>query len=455
MNQKPIRISIQNLWNMNQPTWTRNHAETIRSFVTRHFKDISKKTETSKTFQKNRAILQKMHPHASDFCHQSCLPDSWWLASSIDQRPSRQAKEKMTSQQIKTDSYHVLSCSDKNYQIQILTIHSPEVLQNQIYPEDMQKLARDSSIVVPEFSEQSCKIARPGLTEAMGHSQVLQQKGSCSQPTWIRNQWESLQNLSNMNQKPLKIFAEPFKHESANMNQKPMRIYAEPFKHESANMSQKPMRIYAEPCKHESANMGQKPRKIYAEPSNMNQPTWIRNQWESMQNLSNRTQPAWIRNQWESMQNLSNMNQPTWIRNQWESMQNLSNMNQPTWIRNQWELCRTFQTWISQHESETNENLCRTFQTWISQHESETNENLCRTFQTWISQHEPETMRNTIRTFTPNMQTTSTRPAEQYQQITRCSHHGTPPPLHQKLQRPNHLQGSRANKKKQNIAANE
>jgi len=89
----------------------------------------------------------------------------------------------MTSQQIKTDSYHVLSCSDKNYQIQILTIHSPEVLQNQIYPEDMQKLARDSSIVVPEFSEQSCKIARPGLTEAMGHSQVLQQKGSCSQPT--------------------------------------------------------------------------------------------------------------------------------------------------------------------------------------------------------------------------------------------------------------------------------
>ena len=62
--------------------------------------------------------------------------------------------------------------------------------------------------------------------------------------------------------------------------------------------------------------------------------------------------------------------------------------------------------------------------------------------------------------FPPNMQTTkenqgsSTRPAEQHQQITRCSHHGLPPPLHhslgfctqrrwlQKLQRPVHLQGS-------------
>ena len=190
MNQKPIRISIQNLWNMNQPTWTRNHAETVRSFVTRHFKYISK-NRNSQDISKNRAILQKMHPHASDFCHQSCLPDSWWLASSIDQRPSSTTKERMTSQQIKTNSYHILSCSDNNYQIQILTIHSPEVMQNQIYSEAMQKLARDSSIVVPEFSEQSCKIARPDLTEAMDHSQVLQQNRSCNQPTWIRNQWKS------------------------------------------------------------------------------------------------------------------------------------------------------------------------------------------------------------------------------------------------------------------------
>ena len=215
MNQKPIRISIQNLWNMNQPTWTRNHAETTGSFVTRHFKDISK----------NRTIFQKMHPHASDFCHQSCLPDSWWLASSIDQRPSSTTKEKMTSQQIKTNSYHILSCSENNYQIQILAIHSPEVMQNQIYSEAMQKLARDSPIVVPEFSKQSCKIARPDLTEAMDHNQVLQQKRSCNQPTWIRNQWKSN--------------AGPFKNESANMNQKPMGVHAEFFKHESANMNQK------------------------------------------------------------------------------------------------------------------------------------------------------------------------------------------------------------------------
>ena len=44
---------------------------------------------------------------------QSCLPDSWWLASSIDQNylqgPPRPTKESMTSQQIETDSYHILS----------------------------------------------------------------------------------------------------------------------------------------------------------------------------------------------------------------------------------------------------------------------------------------------------------------------------------------------------------
>lgn len=190
----------------------------------RHFKDISK-NRNFQDISKNRTIFQKMHPHASDFCHQSCLPDSWWLASSIDQRPSRPTKEKMTSQQIKTNSYHILPCSDNNYQVQILTIHSPEVVQNQIYSEAKQKLARDSPIVVPELSEQSCKIARPDLTEAMDHSQVLQQKRSCNQPTWIRNQWKSN--------------AGPFKNEPTNMNQKPMGIYAEPFKHESANMNQK------------------------------------------------------------------------------------------------------------------------------------------------------------------------------------------------------------------------
>ena len=193
MNQKPIRISIQNLWNMNQPTWTRNHAETIRSFVTRHFKDISKKQKLPRHFKKTEPYFRRCtHMHQIFATRAACQIVGGWLPeSSIDQRPSRPTKEKMTSQQIKTNSYHILSCSDNNYQIQILTIHSPEVMQNQIYSEAMQKLARDSSIVVPQFSEQSCKIARPDLTEAMDHSQVLQQNRSCNQPTWIRNQWKS------------------------------------------------------------------------------------------------------------------------------------------------------------------------------------------------------------------------------------------------------------------------
>ena len=185
------------------------------------------KTETSKTFQKTEPYFRRCTQMHQNFATRAAcqIVGGWLPASSIDQRPSRPTKDTMTSQQIKTNSYHILSCSDNNYQIQILTVHSPEVMQNQIYSEAMQKLARDSSIVVPQFSEQSCKIARPDLTEAMDHSQVLQQNRSCNQPTWIRNQWKLIRNH--------------FKNESANMNQKPIGIYAEPFKHESPNMNQK------------------------------------------------------------------------------------------------------------------------------------------------------------------------------------------------------------------------
>lgn len=142
-------------------------------FATRHFKDTSR----------NRIIFQKVHPHASDFCHQRCLPDSWWLASSNDERPSRPTKEKMTSQQVTTNSCHIPSCSDNSYHIQILNFHRPEVMQNQIHSETIQKPARDSPIFAPEFSGQSWKTARPDFTEAMDHSEVLQQKRSCNQPT--------------------------------------------------------------------------------------------------------------------------------------------------------------------------------------------------------------------------------------------------------------------------------
>ena len=60
-------------------------------------------------------------------------------------------------------------------------------------------------------------------------------------------------------QKPIRIYAELFKHESPNMHQKPTRIYAGLLKHEWPNIHQKPMRIHAELFKHESANMNQKP----------------------------------------------------------------------------------------------------------------------------------------------------------------------------------------------------
>ena len=108
-----------------------------------------------------------------------------------------------------------------------------------------------------------------------------------------------------------------------------------------ANMHQKPIRIYAELFDHESANVHQKPIRIYADLSNMNQPTCIRNQSESMQKFSNMNQPTCTRNQSESMQNFSNMNDPTCTRNQWESMQNFSNVNPPTWIRNHAQTIRT------------------------------------------------------------------------------------------------------------------
>ena len=150
--------------------------------------DISntfQKTEISKTFQKTEPYFRRCTQMHQNFATRAAcqIVGDWLPASSIDQRPSRPTKDTMISQQIKTNSYHILSCSDNNYQIQILTVHSPEVMQNQIYSEAMQKLARDSSIVVPEFSEQSCKIARPDLTEAMDYSQVLQQNRSCNQPT--------------------------------------------------------------------------------------------------------------------------------------------------------------------------------------------------------------------------------------------------------------------------------
>ena len=162
----------------------------------RHFKDISK-NRNFQDISKNRTLFQKMHPHASDFCHQSCLPDSWWLASSIDQRPSRPTKEKMTSQQIKTNSYHILPCSDNNYQVQILTIYSltrsraePDLLRSQA--ETCQRLPNCCSRVV-RAELQNCK--------ARSHRGYGSQPGAAA---------ETILQSANMNQKPMKVKCRTF-----------------------------------------------------------------------------------------------------------------------------------------------------------------------------------------------------------------------------------------------------
>ena len=165
-------------------------------------------------------------------------------------------------------------------------IFSPEVLQNQTYPEAMQKAARDFSVVVPEFSGHQMQNCR-GHRSQRPQIQVLQAR-SCSQPAWIRNKRESMRDFSNMIQ-PTSV-----RNQSESMQ----------------NFS------------------------------NMNHPTCIRNQWESMQNFSNMNHPTCIRNQSESLQDFSNMNDPTYIRNQWESMQNFlkhesANMNQKPCASNQ------------------------------------------------------------------------------------------------------------------------
>ena len=150
MNQKPCR----------------NYQKLCHQTLQRHFK----KTETSKTFQKTEPYFRRCTQMHQNFATRAAcqIVGDWLPASSIDQRPSRPTKEKMTSQQIKTNSYHILSCSDNNYQIQILTIHSPEVMQNQIYSEAMQKLARDSQLLFQS-----------------SQSRVAKLQGQISQRPWI------------------------------------------------------------------------------------------------------------------------------------------------------------------------------------------------------------------------------------------------------------------------------
>lgn len=125
---------------------------------------------------------------------------------------------------------------------------------------------------------------------------------------------------------------------------------------------------------------------------------------------------------WIQVLQARSCSQPTWIRKQWKSMQNFANKNDPTCIRTQWECSQNFK-----HES-ANMNQ-----------------------KPLHKQLEPLKKMQT----TKQNQGSSTRPAEQHQKITRCSHHGIPPPPHGSLRsiwqrwrpeivrRPPHLQGSR------------
>ena len=88
-----------------------------------------------------------------------------WLPASVRiNYRGHQGQQKRTWLLSRLNQNHIIKdhnqiISDSNT---LLTGHSPAVvLHNQVYSEAMQKPARDSSVVVPEFSERSCKIASP------------------------------------------------------------------------------------------------------------------------------------------------------------------------------------------------------------------------------------------------------------------------------------------------------
>ena len=165
--------------------------------------------DTSKTFQKKQKLprhFKKTEPYFRRCTHMhqifatraACQIVGGWLPeSSIDQRPSRPTKEKMTSQQIKTNSYHILSCSDNNYQINYSLTRShaePDLLRS--HAETCQRLLNCCSRVL-RAELQNCK--------------ARARRGHGSQPGAAA---ERILQSANMNQKPMRIFAEPFKHES-------------------------------------------------------------------------------------------------------------------------------------------------------------------------------------------------------------------------------------------------